>query len=243
MILILNIILICCLLLAITCLFYFIMKSYEQSIMDIDCQKGNLELVKYHINQGKYLSINSSLIIAIKAGHVEIVKFLLTKMDKTNYDDYMKIALGTNNKEIVQILIENKVMHYEQAIEWIVYRNHLDLFNIYLEKNNYVNSDTLFVIVQLNRLKMIEVLLEKETISLSKIMEEASEQGNMKIIKFLYTYTKIDYKNCYPAFQRAIENYQYDIVQFFVEKGCRLHEKDIHKYGPVAKTILMSKIV
>jgi len=224
--------------------FYIIIKSIEDNNTIKACENGDLELVKHRINQKKCLNPEGLLIAAIKADHIDIMKFLLEKHVDI---DYMSTAMSTalifDRKNIIQFLIENKVAGYEQAIDWIVQRNHLDIFKIYLEKNNYVNPKTLSSIIKLNRIEMIKILLEKKTIPSKDILFEACKQGKIKIVEDFYKNSTIKDKNYHIAFQIAIENYQYNIVKSLAEiKGCRLQKENIYEYGPVAKTILMSRI-
>lgn len=225
-------------------IFYLQKKKKEQKQLIEACIKGDLELVKLLINQGKYLDIVPAFKTAISHGHIDIVKFLFEKgVDIKNYYNYMRLACESNNKDGVRFLMENKVYCVHSCFNWIIKYDHLDLFKIYLNDGNYFDFEDISPVITYERLNMVKVLLEKELINASEILEEACKQGKIEIVEYLMSNPDITEEELNKSFHIAIKYQRVNIVRFLVERrGCRLYEEYADNYSPVARTILISQI-
>lgn len=220
-------------------------KSHNNSILRVGCERGYTEIVKYAISKGS--DVNSNNFEPIKKsciyGHLDIVKLLIdagTNYKINNCEPLCK-ACSNGHLDIVDFILSidpnyntNINVNNSEPLKQSIRHNHQDIFNLLIKYGadiithsnlliyESINSKTVWAL-QYFILNHTNILFNNDN---SKALVKACESGLTQLVKLLLNNnTDINCFNGLPLI-KSIEGSHYELINFLLSNGAKLDPID-----------------
>ena len=216
-------------------------KSHNDSILRVGCERGYLDIVKYAISNGS--DINSNNYEPIKKsciyGHLEIVKLLIeagTNYKINNCEPLCK-ACSNGHLDIVEFLLSTDKkdinINYFELLKLSIKHNHQNIFNLLIQYGVDITlQSNLLIYESINSQSdwALKYFVERKDILFindnSKSLVKACEFGLTHLVKLLLNNcTDINCFNGLPLI-KSIEGCYYDLIDFLLSNGAKLDPID-----------------
>jgi len=185
----------------------------SSNLIDIACQYGHFEILKYLIEQQKIFCDSNVLVEACKYNHVDIIKYLIFKHKTNIYIDTLKYLSLHNNLEIIKYICSHKYFHS---------LDYLPAINNACENGNLEIVDYLFTFCNTISNKHLNVAqyIFTDIIQDSSLFI-ATQYGHFEIVKYLLDiYLKSNITHAYliePSLSIAIKNNHIELVKLLFD--------------------------
>ena len=198
---------------------------------DTACMAGQLELVKYFIENGINLKENGidGLCGACQKGQLEIIKYLLEKgVDIHDVNDCaLREAIESKQLEVTKYLLEKGATLYDEFIDLACKNKDLQIIDCLIElSTDVINS--LCYSSERGLLDIVKYLVEKYHPPLESALSSAGVENQVEIMKYLISQgADIHWNNDYALYMACWVG-NLEAFKYLVEHGADI---SIYDYG------------
>ncbi len=106
---------------------YFV-YNHSENAFNIACQRGNIEIINFLINDG-YYNYNNGLEGACEGGHNEVIKIMIT-LGATDYNGGLVGACRGGHNDIIKIMIDLGATDYNGGLVGACRGGHIEIVNL-----------------------------------------------------------------------------------------------------------------
>lgn len=190
----------------------------DDSLLITASENGYLELVKYisKISNFNY-SFDNPIYNASREGHLEVVKYLYENDVKGDLERAIQVACKNGHLEIVKYLYQKGVV-LKDLSSWFLQVENLELIKFLLKVNKKETLDLIEEATINGFINTVKYLYNNGAILTLNLLRLASEYGHLDIIKYLHD-NKLDFTSNKKCIYLASRHAHLDLVKYFIQYG------------------------